>query len=303
MMVKIYSCLFAFVLGYNVSAEIIHQEVAEKNPANLPCPHPVDGDVMWSRQLTNGSKVNLIKFTGETEERHNDPCKRYSSLADKFKSLVIKSPGVSDSGTYLCNNETVKLTVIPSGTRVKNATIGTSITLKCPDDTGSHGPTLVRQISGIDITVYSQNKTEGLQYSTEDKTLTLTNVQPNHSGLYYCEGKLVVYLNVTKDERFERAAHKLLLLVLGVVLPLALTVFIILFLFRRCRFRTQGRGEQQADTDYAEIPDESVFKPTQGGSNQHDLTYAAIYHTQPAGNKTVVSRPNESIYSFVNTKD
>ncbi|XP_022613148.1 uncharacterized protein LOC111230636 isoform X2 [Seriola dumerili] len=243
MMVKIYSCLFAFVLGYNVSAEIIHQEVAEKNPANLPCPHPVDGDVMWSRQLTNGR------------------------------------------------------------TRVKNATIGTSITLKCPDDTGSHGPTLVRQISGIDITVYSQNKTEGLQYSTEDKTLTLTNVQPNHSGLYYCEGKLVVYLNVTKDERFERAAHKLLLLVLGVVLPLALTVFIILFLFRRCRFRTQGRGEQQADTDYAEIPDESVFKPTQGGSNQHDLTYAAIYHTQPAGNKTVVSRPNESIYSFVNTKD
>ncbi|XP_056255633.1 uncharacterized protein LOC130183927 [Seriola aureovittata] len=240
MMVKIDSCLFAFVLGFNVTAEIIYREAVEKNTVSLPCPHPVAGNVTWSRQLTNGSKVNLIEVIGGRENKLTDPGKRYSSLADKFKSLVITRPGVSDSGTYFCNTETVELTVIPQATDEKNATIGTSITLKCPDDTGSHRPTWVRRINGMNITVYSQNKTEGLQYSTENKMLTLTNVQLNHSGLYYCEGKPVVYLNVTKDERFERASHKLFLLVLGVVLPLALTVFIILFLFRRFRFRTQG---------------------------------------------------------------
>lgn len=88
-----------------------------------------------------------------------------------------------------------------AGIEISNSTEGSSITLKCPPDvTGSHG--------GNNITGFSLNKKEEqslgqtrFQCSPENKTLTVTDVQPDDAGLYYCDGKPAVYLRVTKGER------------------------------------------------------------------------------------------------------
>ena len=68
----------------------------------------------WSRE-TNGHRVDILTTGGDVEKKHiPDPGRRYGSLADQ--SLYVRRVIVSDSGTYLCNNEAaVELTVIPSG--------------------------------------------------------------------------------------------------------------------------------------------------------------------------------------------
>ncbi|XP_044027586.1 integrator complex subunit 3 homolog isoform X2 [Siniperca chuatsi] len=113
---KIYSCLLAFVLGCNVTAEIQQKIIREKASISLRCPHSVEGKVTWSREI-NGNKVDILTVEADGDIRHNDPGRRYSSLADK--SLHISRATVSDTGRYFCNNEpAVELTVIPSGHKV-----------------------------------------------------------------------------------------------------------------------------------------------------------------------------------------
>ncbi|XP_044028430.1 uncharacterized protein LOC122864813 [Siniperca chuatsi] len=113
---KIYSCLLAFVLGCNVTAEIQQKIIREKASISLRCPHSVEGKVTWSREI-NGNKVDIITADPDGDIRHNDPGRRYSSLADK--SLHISRAAVSDTGRYFCNNElAMELTVIPSGHKV-----------------------------------------------------------------------------------------------------------------------------------------------------------------------------------------
>ena len=89
-----------------------HEVVEERTSGSLPCPHSVEGTVTWSRER-NGNKVALFTIDGERETRHNDPGKRYGSSVDK--SLYIRTLTLSDSGRYYCNDEAVKLTVIPLG--------------------------------------------------------------------------------------------------------------------------------------------------------------------------------------------
>ncbi|XP_051246920.1 uncharacterized protein LOC127358068 [Dicentrarchus labrax] len=196
MTVNIYICLFAFVLGCNVTSAIIHKIVEEKNPVSLRCPHSVEGKVTWSRER-DGTKVDILTIDGDREIRHNDPGKRYSSFTDK--SLYIGRVTVSDTGRYFCNNEpAVELTVIPSGTTRLDAAERTTITLKCPPDVG-----------GSDVPTWSRDAVEIQQQrrfhvSTVNNTLIITDLQPADSGLYYCDGKPVAYLTVNKDETSER---------------------------------------------------------------------------------------------------
>uniref|UniRef100_A0A3B4UDY8 Immunoglobulin domain-containing protein n=1 Tax=Seriola dumerili TaxID=41447 RepID=A0A3B4UDY8_SERDU len=106
---------FLIILNSLCFAGTILKVSEEKQRVTLSCPRPVEGTVTWSREI-NGNKVDLLTADGDREIRHNDQRKRYSSQADKFKSLVILRAVVSDSGTYFCNNEAAaELTVIPSG--------------------------------------------------------------------------------------------------------------------------------------------------------------------------------------------
>ncbi|XP_045914053.1 uncharacterized protein LOC123976177 [Micropterus dolomieu] len=111
MRMKIYSCLLVFVLCCNGSSEKKHKIIRLKDSVTLPCPHPVEGKVTWSRER-NGNRVDILTVDGDGDIRHiHDPLKRYSSSVDK--SLHISNVTVSDTGTYFCNNEAaVELTVI-----------------------------------------------------------------------------------------------------------------------------------------------------------------------------------------------
>ncbi|XP_054461585.1 uncharacterized protein LOC129096916 [Anoplopoma fimbria] len=191
---NIFSCLLAFVLGCNVTAELIHEAVEEKSSVSLRCPHSVEGTVTWSREI-NGSKVDVLTAGGDQDIRHiHDPQRRYSSLVDK--SLHIRRVTVSDSGRYFCNSEAaVELTVIPAGTSRLHATEGTRVTLTCPPHVGgSHN---VKWSSTNAVEIQYRN---GFYVSSVDQTLTITHVELVHSGLYYCDETPAVYLNVTKED-------------------------------------------------------------------------------------------------------
>ncbi|CAI5692091.1 unnamed protein product [Oreochromis niloticus] len=109
MRVSICCCLFAFFLGCNVTADIKHTIIRDKDSVTLDCPVSVEGNVTWSRK-NSGRIVDILTADGNTERRHIDDT-RFKSSADK--SLIILRPAASDTGTYLCNNKpAVLLTVI-----------------------------------------------------------------------------------------------------------------------------------------------------------------------------------------------
>ncbi|XP_008297964.1 uncharacterized protein LOC103370623 [Stegastes partitus] len=204
MKLNIFCCLLACVLGCNATAALIHTVVMQKNPVNLPCRRSVEGSVTWSREI-NGSKVKLITATGRGDIRHNDPDRRYGSLADKFKSLHIVRASVSDSGRYFCDDEpAADLTVIPSGTTIVNVTEGTNVTLNCncTHHVGRSGvPMWSRQIAGKQQQIRPQVSPPGM-------TLFITHVEAADSGLYYCDGKTAAYLDVNKERMTTTAKSK-----------------------------------------------------------------------------------------------
>ncbi|XP_005750363.2 uncharacterized protein LOC102201387 [Pundamilia nyererei] len=112
MRVNICCCLFAFFLGCNITAGIKHDIIRNKESVTLRCPHPVEGEVTWSRE-NKGRIVDILTADGNSERRLiNDT--RFMSSADKW--LIILRPAASDSGRYLCNNKpAVQLTVISPG--------------------------------------------------------------------------------------------------------------------------------------------------------------------------------------------
>ncbi|XP_025757824.1 uncharacterized protein LOC109196390 [Oreochromis niloticus] len=108
MKLNIFCCLLACALSADVTAEI-RKVAREKESITLPCPPSVKGNVTWSRER-NGREAETLTADGDTGGGHT----RFTTSADK--SLIILRLAVSDSGTYLCNNEPVAvLTVIPGG--------------------------------------------------------------------------------------------------------------------------------------------------------------------------------------------
>ncbi|XP_067333705.1 uncharacterized protein [Channa argus] len=271
MKVTVYSCWFFLVLGSNAAAEIIQKVFEEKQQISLPCPPPVDAKVTWSRE-TNGHKEDILTAHDGDKKHINDPDKRFSSLGDK--SLYISRAAVSDSGTYFCNNKkAVELTVIPSAV-ILNATQRAVVTLKCSPDVGRSDPAWTREVKGKTKSVFGQ----GQDGQTEDhsrfvvspvnQTLTITRVQPEDSGLYFCEEKPAAYVIV-----MDAASAQQFLWLLGVFLPLLL---ILTVLFLTWRHTIKRRGGEQRDTVYAEIADRPMFELQQGSSQPDEHIYSNV---------------------------
>uniref|UniRef100_UPI0037E93FDB hemicentin-1-like n=1 Tax=Semicossyphus pulcher TaxID=241346 RepID=UPI0037E93FDB len=192
------SSLLALVLCCNVTAAIIQQIVEEKKSVVLRCSQSVEGKLTWSRER-DGHKTDILTIDGDRETRHiDDPHKRYSTLADK--SLHILRVSLSDTGRYLCNNESA-VDLILSGTIIHNATEGMNVTLSCPPDAGGSGvPTWSSDAGEI--------KPRGrFHVSTDGQTLTIIKLKLKDSGLYYCGGKPAAYLNVSKGDQSERGKN------------------------------------------------------------------------------------------------
>ncbi|XP_026156907.1 uncharacterized protein LOC113126962 isoform X2 [Mastacembelus armatus] len=306
MRVNVCCCLLALVLGCKATAEIIHRVITEKETVSLSCPHP-ETKVTWSR-WTDGRKVDVFTVDGDREIRHNDPGRRYNVQADK--SLYIHKAAASDSGTYWCNNErAAELTVIPSGTNILDVTERTSRTLSCPPGVGGpHGPTWTRSIAGKQQQVQSE-------VSPADRTLTITNLQPGHSGLYYCDGKAAVYLNVSKDERSDRETPTTtttaatttaaawspsgqLGLVLGITVPLVFLLLVFIIVYFTC-FRSK-RQEREPAHLYCEVQNTgSQCQPAVDQSTQSDHVYSIIPDHPPTGTKGETFQTMDYIYSDI----
>lgn len=94
--------------------EVINRTIWERDNTVLPCPHPYERVVTWTRER-DGERVDILSVMGDRDIRHvHYPFKHYSSLADK--SLHIFRAMTSLSGKYYCNNRFAgEVTVIPSG--------------------------------------------------------------------------------------------------------------------------------------------------------------------------------------------
>ncbi|XP_030002919.1 uncharacterized protein LOC115428218 isoform X2 [Sphaeramia orbicularis] len=183
MRMNVYMCLSAFILSCRVCAEEVHMAVMETSSVSLPCSYIMDNSMTWTKQV-DGRLDFLFSVIGDEERRENDPEERFSSVG--YNSLHINRVYLSDSGKYMCNNHwSVELTVIPTGTFIQHAREGTSVTLTCPHVTGSY-PEWRRESDGW-------RPHPGL-------TLTLTDLRLSDSGLYSCDGKPAVYLNVTTGD-------------------------------------------------------------------------------------------------------
>ncbi|XP_039461299.1 uncharacterized protein LOC120435611 [Oreochromis aureus] len=286
MKVNIFCCLLACTLGSNVTAGLTHEVFKEGTQVSLRCPHSVEGEVRWSRE-SGGSRADILTADGDGNIKHiNDSQKRYSSLADR--SLIIVRASVSDSGRYFCNHEAaVELTVIPSGTKIVSVAERSSITLNCSHDVGGSAvPTWSRDSGEIN---------EGrISVSTEDKTLSIREAEPADSGLYNCDGKPAVYLNVTKGQRSDRAFPVPTFLIGTGLLLLSTLILITVYFIWRCRSNRRGTDKQLHV--YDEIPAAAELHLINGGSNHNDPTYDIMAELPQTGNTTGSSQPVNNTY-------
>ncbi|XP_029370512.1 uncharacterized protein LOC115051293 [Echeneis naucrates] len=301
-----YSCLLAFVLGWNVAAERIYKVEGVTRPLNLPCPRPVEGKATWSRVFPNGTKVELITGDDGAEERHNDPRRRYTVVPDQWRSLHIQRPFPSDSGRYLCNNEeAVELTVIPSGTNIINTSVNTDITLNCSAGVGqSDHPEWSKERAG------EQQNISG-SVSTVGRSLILKGAQREDSGLYRCGGT-AVFLNVTKGDKDDEAAPGVW--ALGIIIAFILlfvVIIIIIIIFCYLRWRRRPKRSEDENALYEEMQGEpsnvrsvapadvyNLVTFPAGDSNQNNPTYCTINDQPVTANRGGTSQPSDSLYSL-----
>ncbi|XP_032377599.1 uncharacterized protein LOC116693036 [Etheostoma spectabile] len=268
--------LLVLVLGCEAAAGIFLQIFEERSQVILPCPHSGGGNVTWSRER-NGVRADILTVNGDGQTTHiQDPKKqqRYGSLVDK--SLVIIRAVVSDSGRYFCNDEAVDL--IPSGTTVLPAPERTSVSLTCPHDVGpSHVPTWTRD-SG------------GLQQGPEAQTLTIRDVQPGDAGLYYCDGKPAVYLDVTRGDK----APPTTTTTTAALPPTEATTV------PSTPPRTDKHTTTKKQRHNRKSKRKNLHVKLNGyGSNRHDHTYDTVPHLPPEKKNAGTSLPNESPYSLI----
>ncbi|XP_050925538.1 uncharacterized protein LOC108891257 isoform X16 [Lates calcarifer] len=327
MRVNIYSCLFVFVLGCNVTAGPMrgippppttmtshpptttpstplkntgmkYKILKEKGSITLCCPQPVEGKVTWSR--VNEGKVDILTVDGEGEKEHTDKC----SSSSTHESLHIKRAAVSDSGCYLCNNETVvQLFVIPSGIQRKVRKQRESITLHCPQPvegkvtwsrvTEQQGKVDILTVDGDGQKVLIDDQDR--RYGSSDKSLHINRLSVSDSGNYFCNNEPAVLLSVipsgsrgrtppttattalssplettvsstqsTTKQPSTTYQKQFLGLVLGIASTFLLLFLGIIVMFFTERCRRKKQGAEERHRVYEEIQDKVMCQPTHG---------------------------------------
>ncbi|KAK2920624.1 hypothetical protein Q8A73_000109 [Channa argus] len=167
---------------------------------------------------------------------------------------------------------------------ILNATQRAVVTLKCSPDVGRSDPAWTREVKGKTKSVFGQGQDGQTEVhsrfvvSPVNQTLTITRVQPEDSGLYFCEEKPAAYVIV-----MDAASAQQFLWLLGVFLPLLLILTVI---FLTWRHTIKRRGGEQRDTVYAEIADRPMFElqqvhiPVQASrANERPLVHQNNYIT------------------------
>ncbi|XP_030265925.1 hemicentin-1-like [Sparus aurata] len=176
-------------------------KATEKTSITLNCPRDVGGSHVptWSK---DGSEVQENIWV-------------YVSHVDKTLTLTYVQP--RDSGLYYCDGKpAVYLTVMEAETSDRGTTRlvapkSTTVTLNCPLDVGgSHVPTWRQDRREV-------QQDEWVHVSPVSKTLTIRQLMTHDSGLYYCDGKLAVYLTVMEAETSDRGTTRLVAPVLTTV--------------------------------------------------------------------------------------
>ncbi|XP_039461988.1 uncharacterized protein LOC120435895 isoform X2 [Oreochromis aureus] len=203
MKLNIFCCLLACTLSADVTAGIQEEVIKEKDSITLKCPRSADARLTWSKEH-EGIKVFILSSYGNTSTRHIDDT-RFSLSAEK--SLIILRPAVSDSGTYLCNNEAaVQLTVIP-GKVHQNKDGNESVTLRCPLSVEGK-VTWSREKRGRKADILTADGNTERRHisdkrfsSSPDKLLIILRPAASDSGTYLCNNKPAVQLIVISPEK------------------------------------------------------------------------------------------------------
>ncbi|XP_030266268.1 hemicentin-1-like [Sparus aurata] len=159
----------------------------EWTTVTLNCPRDVGGSHVptWS--------------TDEGELQQDEQV--YVSPVDKTLTITFVLP--SESGLYYCDGKPAAyLTVTEETTRLIAPKL-TTVILNCPPVFG-----------GYDFPTWSKDgrevqQNERVYVSPVNKTLTIRQLQPRDSGLYYCDDKPAVHLTVMEAETSNRAAPHL----------------------------------------------------------------------------------------------
>ncbi|CAG5888268.1 unnamed protein product [Menidia menidia] len=269
--------------GETTERGVIHLAGMEKESITLHCGSSVQNKVTWSRER-NGTKEDIIKCNGDSETKIiKDPQKHFSLLADK--SLYILKLNVSYSGRYLCDNEpAVELTVIPTGTKIYNITEGSTFPPEYPVDvTGSDSTTCHGEKAGHNF-VSSINKIKN------------GNVHLDDTGLYFCNGKIAFYLNVTKVDGPDRDNHLFLGLLVGIGGLIILIIIIIIIVCWTWRFRLKRLAFERSSNESNSIYCMATFP---GETNQTEPTYYVIADQPQTGSGTDPSQSMVDVYAPV----
>ncbi|XP_045915005.1 uncharacterized protein LOC123976700 [Micropterus dolomieu] len=296
---NIYCCLLALVLGCNASAGagIIHKTIKEKDPVTLPCPHSVEGKVMWSRER-NGRRVDILLIDGDRDIRLlHKPYKGYSSLADK--SLHIVRAGVSDSGRYFCDNKVAaELTVIPSGAGIIHKTIKEKdpVTLPCPHSVEGIKTTLRTTLTPTTPTTPTRKTAATTSTPTEHRPAATT-------ALFAPSANTDTAKKKDPNKKHRKKKHKdqkqLLFWGIGIVVSFLLLLQLIIIFYFTWRHRFKNRESERMQPVYDDIQGGVVFQPARDESDPNDPTYCTIPDLPPGGRRYETLRPNESPYSLI----
>ncbi|CAL8299775.1 unnamed protein product [Lota lota] len=177
--------------------EIPHLVVHEGARVQLHCAEApcAPGVVPWTKE-ERGDQGTVRRVSVNATDRHNSPARC---------SLTVQNTEESDSGLYYCGQQlAAQLVVLLPGTRRYNISTQDDVTLACPWAAGRPAGTRVswrrRRCEGDNSYHFPRRSATAKQrfFSETPAELLIRNATRADSGMYFCNGTVVGYLNVTR---------------------------------------------------------------------------------------------------------